>query len=308
MNLIHQKTLKKSLSFEGIGLHSGKKSKVNIRPALPNHGVVFKRVDLSKDNLITAHYTNVHETFLCTKLKNSSNVKVSTVEHLLAALYISGVDNALIEIDNEEVPMMDGSAKDFIEPINGAGLEIQNEKIKYLFITKKFEFRDQNKQILINPSDNLFEVNFKLNYENKIIGCQENTVNLFNNNKLEDIYSSRTFCLLADVEKIKAMGLAQGGSLDNAIVVDDEKVMNKSGLRYHLEFVNHKILDLCGDFYLSGYRILGNVRCTHGGHQLSCEFIKQLMNEKSSYKIDILEKKTDKKIIFTNSERFLATA
>jgi len=308
MNLVYQKTLKKSISFRGIGLHTGQQSDVKICPAPVNHGIVFKRIDLNSNNLIPALYNNVSETFLCTKLKNYADACVSTVEHLLAALYLTGVDNALIEINAEEVPIMDGSAKNFVELINNSGLEVQKEKIQYLFVTKELELKSNKKFISIRPSNNSYEIEFMLNYDNKVIGKQKNKVNLFDNDDVVDIYSSRTFCLLEDIEKIKAKGLAKGGSLDNAIVVDEISVLNKNGLRNTREFVNHKILDMCGDFYLSGHRIIGDVNCIHGGHQLSCDFIKLLKNDKNFYTIKTLDEKSDKKVIFTTQEQYLATA
>jgi len=200
---------------------------------------------------------------------------------LLASLYISGIDNAVIEIDNEEVPIMDGSAKFFLEKLQVAKIKILNSKRKFIKILKKVELIDGLRKISIEPS-NSFEVDFKLNYENKIIGQQRNIVN-FHKDDLTDIIESRTFCLFEDVEKIKKFGLAKGGSLENAIVVDQDKVLNKTGLRNKKEFVNHKILDLAGDFLLFGQRVLGKVVCNHGGHELTNMFLRKLYNTDSSF-------------------------
>ena len=279
---ILQTTLKETVNFQGIGLHSGKKSKVSILPAKANQGIIFKRVDLNNNNLIQANYKNVSSAKLCTTLENSSGAKVSTVEHLLAALYISEIDNAIIEINNEEVPIMDGSAKEFLKILNKAGIKNLNAKRKYLKILEKIEFVDGSRNISIEPSKTSFKVDFQLNYENRLIGKQRNIVN-FQTDDLEDISSSRTFCLFEDIEKIKKIGLAKGGSLDNAVVVDQEKVLNDDGLRNEKEFVNHKILDLAGDFLLSGYRIVGKVVCFQGGHELSNMFLRKLLKSKSSY-------------------------
>ena len=279
MQDINQKTLSKNISFKGIGLHSGKSSIIKLLPAKENHGIVFKRVDLRGNNLIKANFSNVSSTKLCTTLENKQGVKVSTVEHLLAALYIRGIDNVIIEIDNEEVPIMDGSAKDFLNNISKVDLEEQSQKRKYLKILDKIELVDGIRKISIEPS-NTFEVEFKLNYQNKVVGQQSNKVN-FQKHDLKEIIESRTFCLLEDVEKIKKIGLAKGGSLDNAIVVDKNKVLNKDGLRNQKEFVNHKILDLAGDFLLSGYRIIGKVTCHQGGHELTNMFLKKLFDNKS---------------------------
>ncbi len=280
---IYQQTLNNSVSFNGVGLHTGKKCALKINPSEDNSGIIFKRVDLQENNLIVANYNNVTSAKLCTTLANEFGIKVSTVEHLLAALYIAEVDNAVIEIDNEEVPIMDGSAKPFLEAFLKAGTKQLNQERKYLKIQKKFEFSDGERKISIEPSEKSFEVEFQLNYKNKIIGKQKNSIN-FLTDDLEQVYESRTFCLFEDIEKIKKIGLAKGGSLDNAVVVEQDKVLNKEGLRNNNEFVNHKILDLVGDFLLSGYRVLGKVKCYQGGHHLSNMFLKDLMETTSSFK------------------------
>ena len=282
MNQVFQQTINNSISFEGVGLHSGKISKVKLVPNAESQGIIFKRTDLSEKNTIQANYTKVSSAKLCTTLENSSGVKISTIEHLLAALYIMGVDNVIVEVNNEEIPIMDGSSKDFIEILKNAGIKKQSTKRKYLKIVDKFEFEDNGKTISIEPNDQSLEVEFQLNYLNKIIGKQKNCIN-FLDDDLKDIYSSRTFCLFADIEKIKKNGLAKGGSLENAIVVDEVKVINEGGLRNKKEFVNHKILDLAGDFLLSGYRILGKVDCYQGGHELSNIFLRKLMKSKSCF-------------------------
>ena len=284
MSSIFQKTLSKSVSFSGIGLHSGQCSKVKLLPAKEDHGIVFKRVDLNKNNTIKANFANVSSARLCTTLENQNGIKVSTVEHLLAALYIVGVDNALVEINNEEVPIMDGSSKDFLEILEKTELVTQDKKRKYLKISSKIELVDGERKISIEPNSSSLEVDFQLNYENKIIGKQKNIID-FQKDNLLDVSSSRTFCLYEDIEKIKKIGLAKGGSLDNAVVVDNDKVLNKEGLRNKKEFVNHKILDLAGDFILSGYRVIGKVVCYQGGHELTNLFLRKIFSKKSDFKI-----------------------
>ena len=279
----YQKTLSKKIIFKGIGLHSGLSSTVSLLPAEEDQGIVFKRVDLNKNNLVKANFANVSSARLCTTLKNNYDVKVSTVEHLLAALYITGIDNVLIEINNEEVPIMDGSSKDFINAIKKVDLIDQTKKRKYLKIFNKIELIDGERKISIEPNTSL-EVNFQLNYENKIIGSQKNIIN-FQKDNLNEVISSRTFCLFEDIEKIKKLGLAKGGSLDNAVVVAKDKVLNENGLRNDKEFVNHKILDLAGDFLLSGHRILGKVVCYHGGHELTNLFLRKIFSTKSAFQI-----------------------
>ena len=292
---IYQTTINTPVSFEGIGLHSGLNTKITILPTEADQGITFKRVDLKKNNLIQSNYTNVSSAKLCSTLKNEKGVKVSTVEHLLAALYIANIDNAIIEIDNEEVPIMDGSAKNFISVLNKTEIKTLKNKIKYLKIISKIELIENQKKISIEPNDFALEVDFKLNYDNKIIGKQRNIVN-FQTDDLEDIYNSRTFCLFEDIEKIKKLGLAKGGSLDNAIVVGKNKLLNNNGLRNEKEFVNHKILDLAGDFVLSGYRILGKVICEQGGHLLTNSFLKKLFTSKNSFiEIEVKEEKLIKK-------------
>ena len=278
MNNYFQTTLAKPVTFKGIGLHSGLDSEVKILPAKENTGVVFKRVDLKENNLIKANYQNVSSAILCTTLKNSAGVQVSTVEHLLAALYIAQIDNVLIEINTKEVPIMDGSAKDFLDTFEKTEIQSLSVKRNFLKVLEKVELIEGNRNISIEPFDNSLEIEFNLNYENKVIGRQKNTIN-FDKDDLADVSASRTFCLFKDIEKIKKAGLAKGGSLDNALVVDDNKVLNKNGLRNNKEFVNHKILDLVGDFMLSGYRILGKVKCNQGGHKLTNLFLRKLLEK-----------------------------
>jgi UDP-3-O-[3-hydroxymyristoyl] N-acetylglucosamine deacetylase len=283
-----QKTIQKEVTFKGIGLHSGLKSEVKILPAKENHGIVFKRTDLQNNNIIKANFENVCSAKLCTTLQNKFNVTVSTVEHLLAAIYITGIDNAEVEITNSEVPIMDGSSKEFVETINRAGIQNLNAKRRYLKITKKIELKQDNKIISIEPDADSLKVDFQLVYSNQIIGKQSNKIN-FADTDLTAVYTSRTFCLYEDIEKIKKVGLAKGGSLENAIVVKNDKILNEEGLRNNKEFVNHKILDLAGDFLLSGYRILGSVKCNQGGHSLSNLFLRAIFKDQSNYIITEVE-------------------
>ena len=308
MKDMYQKTLSKQINFKGIGLHSGKESKIKLCAAEEDHGIIFKRVDLNKNNLIKASFTNVSSARLCTTLENNSGVKVSTVEHLLAALYISGIDNALVEIDSEEVPIMDGSSQDFLNEIKKIDLVEQSKKRKFLKILNKIELVDGKRKISIEPNDSSLQVSFQLNYENKIIGNQKNVVD-FHKDDLEDITKSRTFCLYEDIEKIKKFGLAKGGSLENAVVVKNDKVMNEGGLRNKKEFVNHKILDLAGDFLLSGYRILGKVVCYQGGHELTNLFLRKIFNQKTEIKvIELEDTKVSKKILSKQIEKLAVNA
>jgi len=280
----NQKTLNSEVSFSGIGLHSGESVDVTLTPANSNSGITFKRTDLEKNNEVIANFKNVSSAKLCTKIENDFGVSVSTVEHLMAAFYICGIDNLVVNLNGREVPIMDGSAKDFVRIIKNCGLKTLKGKRKFVKIKKKIELKEDDKLINIVPS-NSFEVKFTLDYKKSpLIQTQINSAN-FKDKNLEDIYTARTFCLYEDIEEIKSIGLAKGGSLDNAVVVQGDKILNEGGLRSKKEFVNHKILDLAGDFMLSGARVVGFVECVHGGHALTNKFLKKIFSDKSNYNI-----------------------
>ena len=284
MSLLSQKTLKKTATFSGVGLHNGKLAKVLVKPSKPNTGIVFKRVDLKSNNYVYPSFTNVTNTLLNTTISNEHGVKVSTIEHLMGALFGLGIDNALVEIDNEEVPILDGSAKEFIKILTICGLEKSNVPIKIIKIQKKITYNHGEKYISIEPSKLSLDINFKLKFDDCLIGNQENKVNVYEDD-LVDIFNSRTFCLFDDVQKIKEKGLAKGGSLDNAIVVKGNEILNSEKLRNSKEFVNHKILDCIGDLYTSGYRIIGSVNCSQGGHFLTNELLKKVFKNKENFSI-----------------------
>ncbi|MBD1135033.1 UDP-3-O-[3-hydroxymyristoyl] N-acetylglucosamine deacetylase [Pelagibacterales bacterium SAG-MED47] len=290
MSALNQKTVRNTINFNGVGLHSGESVNLNIKPAEPNSGIVFRRIDLRNNNLVYPSFENVSNTSLNTTITNEYGAKVSTIEHLMGALFGLGVDNAVIEIDNIEVPILDGSAKVFIEKILSTGFDISSSPIKIIKINKKIEFKDGERMISIEPSKLSLDIDFELKYENPVIGNQRNKINLYEDN-LDDIFNSRTFCLFEDIEIIKKKGLAKGGSLDNAIVVKDNKILNENGLRNNKEFVNHKILDCIGDLYTSGYRMLAKVKCSQGGHYLSNELLRKLFNNNENFSIlEIKEK------------------
>tara|TARA_Y100000591_G_scaffold331876_1_gene367185 strand:- start:1098 stop:2018 length:921 start_codon:yes stop_codon:yes gene_type:complete len=284
VSYLTQKTVKNSISFSGIGLHSGVKVDICIHPSSPDSGIVFKRVDLEKNNLIYPNFLNVSSTSLNTTIENEHGVKVSTIEHLMGALFGLGVDNALIEINNEEVPILDGSAKEFIKKILPTGLKISDAPIKVIKINQKVEFKDGERFISIQPSKLSLDIEFELKYKNKLIGNQKNKINVYEDD-LEEIFNSRTFCLYEDIEAIKKIGLAKGGSLDNAIVVKGNNILNEGGLRNDKEFVNHKILDCIGDLYTTGYRIIGSVICSQGGHFLSNQLLRKIFENKDNFSI-----------------------
>ena len=291
MSLLNQKTIKKKVSFSGIGLHSGKQVKICIKPSEPNTGIIFKRVDLKENNLIYPNFLNVSNTALNTTISNDNGVRVSTIEHLMGALFGMGIDNALIEINNEEVPILDGSAKFFIDRILSVGLESSNQPIKIIKINQKVEFKSGEKFISIEPSKLSLDIDFQLKYQSKIIGNQRNRVNVYEDD-LTDIFNSRTFCLYEDIQKIKKNGLAKGGSLENAIVVKDEHVLNPEGLRNSKEFVNHKILDCIGDLFTSGYRMIASVNCSQGGHYLTNNLLRKVFEDKKNFSIIEIQERT----------------
>ena len=290
MSILNQKTIKAPIEFEGITLHKGKIAKVKILPAKPNSGIVFKRIDIKGDNLIEANFLNVSDATLCTTLTNKSGASVSTVEHLIAALYGKGVDNALIEIDNDEVPIIDGSSKFFVEKIDNVGLENSDKSIKIIKILKKIVLKDGKKTISMEPTKTSLEIDFEIKFNNPIIKNQRNTINVYETD-LTDIFNSRTFCLYEDVEKLKKMNLAKGGSLENAIVVKNDKIINEEGLRNKKEFVNHKILDCMGDLYLSGHKIVGKLICSQGGHKLTNQLLRKIFSDNQNFSIFELKEK-----------------
>ena len=291
MSVLSQKTLNKDISLSGVGLHSGLAANIKIKPAEPNTGIVFKRVDIKQNNIVIPNVFNVSSAIFCTTISNEHGVSVSTIEHLMGALYGTGIDNALVEIDNQEVPILDGSAKVFIDEIHRVGIKSSESPIKIIKIEKKIEFKDGKKVIFIEPSKISLDIDFELKYENKTIGNQRNSIKVYESD-LTDIYNSRTFCLYEDVAKLKEMGLAKGGSLENAVVVKDDKVINENGLRNDKEFVNHKILDCMGDLYLAGYKIIGKLVCSQGGHKLTNQLLRKVFENKENYSILEIKEKT----------------
>ncbi len=297
MSYLTQKTIKNNVTFSGIALHSGLIVNLTIKPADPNFGIVFKRVDLKNNNLVYPNFANVSNTSLNTTIENEFGARVSTIEHLMGALFGLGIDNALIEIDNEEVPILDGSAREFIKKIILVGIQASDAPIKIIKINKEIIISENEKIISIKPSTLSLDIDFELKYENKVIGNQKNKINVYDDD-LKNIYDSRTFCLYEDIELIKKRGLAKGGSLDNAIVVKDSEILNPGGLRNDKEFVNHKILDCIGDLYTSGYRIIGSVFCSRGGHYLTNKLLRKVFDNNENFSIlEIKEKNLPQTLI-----------
>tara|TARA_B100001250_G_scaffold367085_1_gene348892 strand:+ start:540 stop:1460 length:921 start_codon:yes stop_codon:yes gene_type:complete len=290
MSILNQKTILKPIIFRGVGLHSGKEVEMKILPSEPNTGIVFKRVDLKSNNLVIPNIFNVSNATLCTTITNKYGAKVSTIEHLMAAMYGLGIDNATIEINSEEVPILDGSAKKFVESFLSTGFTNSNFPIKIIKIEKEVIVKEGEKTISINKSKVSLDIDFEIKYNNQVISNQRNIVSVYQDD-LSEVYNSRTFCLYEDIENLKRNGFGKGGSLDNAVVVDDQKVLNEGGLRNELEFVNHKILDCMGDLYLAGYKIIGHVICSQGGHSLTNKLLRKVFEDKANFSIFELKEK-----------------
>ncbi len=276
----NQKTILKEVSFSGIGLHSGKPVNIILSPDDIDTGINF----FYKKKKIKASWKNAVISQLCTKIKKD-NVYLSTIEHLMSALCGLGVTNLLIKISSGEVPILDGSAKDFVNNILKIGFKEQKKKRKFIKLKKTITFEDKKKFIKIIPTnENKFTVDYTIDYKDELIKKQQ----FFYNHSYEDykkIYLARTFCLQQDLEKIFAMGLAKGGSLENAIVVSGNKILNQGGLRYKDEFVRHKVLDCIGDLYLSEHQILGEVTTSGGGHELNLMLLKKIFEDKDNFDV-----------------------
>ena len=290
MSILKQKTLKKEINLSGVGLHSGKNVNIKLVPQRPNTGIYFKRTDLTSNNIIYPSVFNVSSASFCTKISNEYGVSVSTIEHLMAALYGKGVDNLLIEIDSEEVPILDGSSKNFVEAISLADFEISDQPIKIITIDKEVVYNEGEKSISFKPSKISLEIDFEINFKNELINTQKNNINIYMDD-LSEMYNSRTFCLYEDIDKLKRLNLVKGGSLENAIVVKQNKILNKEKLRNEKEFVNHKILDCLGDLYLSGFKMVGKITSCQGGHNITNQGLRKLLSKNENFSIIELKEK-----------------
>ena len=288
-----QKTLESSVQLEGVGLHTGVNVKICLKPAEVNSGIKFKRIDVeSSKSIIEANYKNVTSPILCTKIKNSQGISVSTIEHLMAAFYGEGVDNVLVEIDGPEIPIMDGSAFDFVESMRSVGIQEQKSPKKFIKVLKKIEIKDGPKYISIEPLSRDLIIDFEIVYKNPLIRTRRKEFKL-SNGDLNSIYSSRTFCLYRDIDQIRSQGLAKGGSLENAIVVKENEILNEDGLRNGHEFVGHKILDCLGDLMLSGYRIYGHIKTSQGGHLLTNLLLRELLSNNLNWEFETFKGKRE---------------
>jgi UDP-3-O-[3-hydroxymyristoyl] N-acetylglucosamine deacetylase len=280
---IRQKTLKSSIGCTGIGLHSGHKVSMTLCPAETNAGIVFHRTDMPGDEgYVSADWTNVVDTRMATTLGNDSGARIATVEHLMAALAGCGVDNAVIEIDGPEVPVMDGSAQPFVFLVECAGLIEQNAPRLAIQIDKPVSVGDDRRSILGAPDD-VFSVSFEIDFDDAVVARQSLNVRLVNGTFKSDVARARTFGFAHEVDALRAAGLARGGSLDNAVVISGNTVLNGDGLRYEDEFVRHKILDCVGDLYLAGAPIIGQIVAERSGHALNHQFLTALFEDDSAW-------------------------
>jgi UDP-3-O-[3-hydroxymyristoyl] N-acetylglucosamine deacetylase len=285
MKFTEQRTVNNQVSCKGIGLHSGKQIELTIKPAGANMGIIFVRTDVkAEESRIEANFANVVKTTLGTVIANKHGVEVSTIEHLMAALYGCGVDNAIIEVSGPEVPIMDGSSEPFINLIDSVGTKELGAYRKIIRIKDEVKVGDENKWAIIRPSRG-FKVKVDIDFSDKAIAHQVAKYDFKENTFRDEIADARTFCMKREVDAMYAAGLAKGGSLDNAIVVHDGKVLNKEGLRYEDEFVRHKILDAVGDLYLIGARIQGEFVGVHSGHKLNNEVLRTLIDSPFAWEL-----------------------
>ncbi len=284
-NGLMQNTLKSAISCSGVGVHSGKTTYITLLPAPAGSGICFRRTDVTDKNpVIPAAWDSVIDTQLCTVLANEDGVRVSTVEHLLSAMAGCGIDNAVIEIDGPEVPIMDGSAEPFVFLIECAGLERQSAPRKLLRVKKQVQYTEGDKTAILEPAV-VPSYSFEIDFDTPIIGNQQYGVTLVNGSYKSEISRARTFGFLHEVEALRKLGLARGGSLENAIVIDEDRILNKDGLRYGDEFVRHKILDAIGDLYLSGAHLLGHFHGVRAGHAINNKVLHTLFADDDAWEI-----------------------
>ena len=278
-----QRTILKTVDFYGIGLHTGNKIKMSINPAPVDSGVIFRKKGINGTfTSIKAHYKNVESTNMCTVLSSNSNCKVSTVEHILSALHALEIENVYIDINSNEIPVYDGSSKSFVEMLENVGYQVQEGLKKYIKILKTVEVVDKNRIVRVSPFDNTL-ITSEINFKHKAIGKQSISLLLTPELYTSQISPARTFGFTNQVESLRKRGLALGGSLDNAIVLDEEGVLNPEGLRFADEFVRHKVLDFIGDISLAGYKILGSFFTSSSGHEINIKLLEKIFDSQSNW-------------------------
>jgi UDP-3-O-[3-hydroxymyristoyl] N-acetylglucosamine deacetylase len=296
--MLNQRTLKNSIRATGVGLHTGKKVLMTLRPAAPDTGIVFRRTDLDRPVDIRAHAENVGDTMMGTTL-HLGDIKVSTVEHLLSALAGLGIDNALVEVSSGEVPIMDGSAGPFVFLLQSAGIEEQKAPKRFIRILESLQVDDGDKWARFDPYDG-FKVNFEIEFNHPTFKkhSQVASMDFSTTSFLREISRARTFGFMRDLESLRSRNLALGGNMDNAIVLDDYRVLNEDGLRYEDEFVKHKILDAIGDLYLLGHSLIGEFSGFKSGHGLNNKLLRTLMNTESAWQEVTFESLADAPISY----------
>jgi UDP-3-O-[3-hydroxymyristoyl] N-acetylglucosamine deacetylase len=304
--MLGQRTLKNSIRASGVGLHTGKKVLMTLRPAAPDTGIVFRRVDLPVPVDIPAHAENVGETMLGTTLVHG-DAKVATVEHLLSAFAGLGIDNAIVEVSAPEVPIMDGSAGPFVFLLQSAGLEEQGVPKKFVRIRRTVRCEDGDKWAEFRPFDG-FKVNFELEFNHPVFRrhAQRATMDFSTTSFLKEVSRARTFGFMKDIETLRSRNLALGGTLDNAIVLDDYRVLNDDGLRYEDEFVKHKILDAIGDLYLLGHSLIGEFSGYKSGHALNNKLLRTLLADRAAWEAVVFEKPEDAPISYVRVPQLAA--
>lgn len=280
---LRQRTVASEISCTGIGLHSGKKVKLTIEPTPPNSGITFERVDISPCSIVKASFDNVIATNMATTI-GFNGYSVSTVEHIMAAFFGMGIDNALVQIDGEEVPIMDGSSAPFVFLLKNAGVTVQNSNKKFLVVRKPVKVEDGNRSVHLYPSNEL-KITYKIDFNHPLIKDQAYELSFSQSSFIQEISRARTFGFLKDVETLQNNGLAQGGSLDNAIVVDEFRVLNEDGLRYKDEFVRHKILDFLGDLAIIGHIPIGHFVVERSGHTLNQQLLRKFMAQEKYWEV-----------------------
>lgn len=287
LKYIHQKTIAKKVSTQGIGLHSGDAVKLSLLPAPANSGVIFKRTDVKNESeaQVFADFRAVSATMLGTTLTNKFGVEVATIEHLLAALWGMEIDNVIVEVNSAEMPIMDGSSAPFVEMIMRAGVKEQDTPRQVLKIMQEIRVGDKQKYAKLVPAEEGFSVRFEIDFDDKAIARQKNEFAFAANTFVDDIARARTFCMKKDVDMMHAAGLARGGSLENAVVVDDGKVLNPEGLRFTDEALRHKVLDSIGDLFLAKHRIQGGFIGYKSGHKINNEALHTLFDNPKAWKL-----------------------
>ena len=283
--MIKQRTLKNVIRATGVGLHTGEKVYLTLRPAPVDSGVIFRRIDLDVPVEVPAIADNVGDTRLSTSLEKDG-VKISTVEHLMSAFAGLGIDNAYVDLTAPEVPIMDGSAGPFVFLLQSAGIQEQSSAKKYIRIKKKLRLEDGDKWAQFQPLDG-FKVSFTIDFDHPVIknAVQVATVDFSTTSFVKEVSRARTFGFMHDLEALRNAGLARGGSLDNAIVMDNYHILNEDGLRYEDEFVKHKVLDAIGDLYLLGHPLIGEFSAHKSGHELNNRLLRMLIDDESAFEV-----------------------